>query len=146
MTTQKQVEANRRNATKCTGPKTAEGKAASRLNAFRHGLRARTLVQPGDDRSELDQLCAELEEACDPRNMPERLLVEKMALAEWQLVRLQRSESIVLLEQQGTIDAAHLPLFDRFSQFEARLERTSIRAYKELLQLQNETAAAEGSA
>jgi len=41
----------------------------------------------------------------------------------------------MLIEQQGTIDAAHLPLFDRFSQSQARLERTSIRAYKELLQI-----------
>ena len=41
----------------------------------------------------------------------------------------------MLLDQHGVIDAAHVPLFDRFSQCEARLERTSIRAYKELRQL-----------
>jgi len=40
----------------------------------------------------------------------------------------------VLIEQQETIDADHLPLVDRFSQRRASLERTSIRAYKELLQ------------
>jgi hypothetical protein len=102
-----------------TTEKQAEGKAASRLKALRHGLRARTVVQ----------------EACDPQNSPEELLVEKMVIAEWQLARLQRAESILLLEQHGTIDAAHMPLFDRLSQFQARLERTSIRVYKELLQL-----------
>jgi len=48
---------------------------------------------------------------------------------------LQRSESILLLHQQGIIDASHIPLFDRLSQFQARLERTSIRVYQELLQL-----------
>ena len=135
MTTEKQAEANRRNASKSSGPKTDEGKAASRLNALRHGLRARTVVQPGDDQSEFDQLSADLQEACDPQNRPEELLVEKMVIAEWQLARLQRVESILLLEQQGTIDAAHVPLFDRLSQFQARLERTSIRVYKELLQI-----------
>ena len=133
MTTEKQAEANRRNASKSSGPKTDEGKAASRLNALRHGLRARTVVQPGDDQSEFDQLSADLQEACDPQNRPEELLVEKMVIAEWQLARLQRVESILLLDQQGTIDAAHVPLFDRLSQFQARLERTSIRVYKELL-------------
>lgn len=38
MATERQIEANRRNATLSTGPKTEEGKAASRANATRHGL------------------------------------------------------------------------------------------------------------
>jgi orotate phosphoribosyltransferase len=48
---------------------------------------------------------------------------------------LQRSESIMLIERQGTTNAACLALFDRFSQSQASLERTSLRAYKELLQI-----------
>jgi hypothetical protein len=135
MTSAKQAESNHRNASKSTGPKTAEGKAASSLNALRHGLRSRTFMQPGDDQEEYNQLCADLQDALKPQDRPEQLLLEKMAIAEWQLVRLQRSESILLLDQEGIIDASHIPLFDRLSQFQARLERTSIRVYKELLQL-----------
>ena len=44
MTSSAQAEANRRNAQNSTGPKTQEGKAASRLNALKHGLTAKQLV------------------------------------------------------------------------------------------------------
>lgn len=38
MATEKQIAANRRNATRSTGPRTPEGKERSRMNALRHGL------------------------------------------------------------------------------------------------------------
>ncbi|MFO0907096.1 MAG: hypothetical protein U0794_01800 [Isosphaeraceae bacterium] len=48
-----QIEANRRNATKSTGPKTEAGKARSRANAFKHGLAGTGIVC---DEAVLDQL------------------------------------------------------------------------------------------
>ena len=44
MTSIRQIEANRRNALKSTGPKTEEGKSQSRRNAVRHGLTAETVI------------------------------------------------------------------------------------------------------
>ena len=38
MATEKQIMANRRNAKRSTGPRTAAGKSISSRNAFRHGL------------------------------------------------------------------------------------------------------------
>ena len=38
MSTTRPIEANRRNAQKSTGPRTARGKAQSRLNGLRHGF------------------------------------------------------------------------------------------------------------
>ena len=61
MATLKQFEANRRNSQKSTGPKTPEGKSAVSMNALRHGLRARTVVLPGEDPTEFHQLCNDLE-------------------------------------------------------------------------------------
>jgi hypothetical protein len=44
-----QIEANRRNALKSTGPKTEAGKQASRRNAVRHGLTAETVIAALED-------------------------------------------------------------------------------------------------
>jgi hypothetical protein len=49
MATVAQIEANRLNAQKSTGPISPEGKAAVRFNALKHGADARSLTIPGED-------------------------------------------------------------------------------------------------
>ncbi len=68
MSTQKQIEANRRNAQKSTGPRTPEGRAAVHLNGVTHGLTAETLVLPGEDQSDFAVLLADLEAEHCPRH------------------------------------------------------------------------------
>jgi hypothetical protein len=45
----KQIEANRLNATKSTGPRTAQGKSTSSLNALKHGIFAEAPIIIGED-------------------------------------------------------------------------------------------------
>jgi len=45
-----QLEANRLNAQKSTGPRTEEGKNKCKLNAFRHGLTSQVAVMTDPDR------------------------------------------------------------------------------------------------
>jgi hypothetical protein len=49
MASQKQIDANRRNAQKSTGPITEAGKAVAKFNALRHGMTAESAVLPYED-------------------------------------------------------------------------------------------------
>jgi len=53
--TTKQIEANRRNAERSTGPTTPEGKARSSQNAVKHGLTARrSVITVGDGEESIE--------------------------------------------------------------------------------------------
>ena len=52
MTSQARIAANRCNAAKSTGPRTAEGKAIVAQNAVKHGLLAQEVVIKGEDPQE----------------------------------------------------------------------------------------------
>jgi hypothetical protein len=60
MATLTQIEANRRNAQHSTGPRTAEGKAASSMNALKTGIDAQSSVIPGEDAAALVALTERL--------------------------------------------------------------------------------------
>jgi hypothetical protein len=51
-----QIEANRKNAEKSTGPKTPEGKQAVASNAVKHGLFTRQLILNDEDPEEYQAL------------------------------------------------------------------------------------------
>ena len=70
MATAAQIEANRLNAQKSTGPKTDEGKARVRRNAVKHGMTARTImpVPPQEDPKELEDRTQQAITAMKPRN------------------------------------------------------------------------------
>ena len=56
MTSFRQIETNRRNARKSTGPNTEEGKRRSRCNAVSHGLTAETVIGALEDAEYIHKL------------------------------------------------------------------------------------------
>jgi hypothetical protein len=93
MTSEKQAEANRRNALKSTGPKTPKGKAAVRQNALKHGLLSRQVVLPGEDQEAFGELDKYLRDEVQPHGAHENLLVDRIVSGYWRLLRLGRVEA-----------------------------------------------------
>jgi hypothetical protein len=134
MATLKQFEANRRNTQKSTGPKTPEGKAAVSMNSLRHGLRARTVVLPGENPEDFHQLCDDLEVEWHPQSRTEQFYVEQMAVSQWKLTRMEVVEVNIFKDTDAP--SKQLPMLDRLWQAEARMERSYSRAQRELERLQ----------
>ncbi len=99
MTSDKQADANRRNALKSTGPKTPEGKNAVRLNALKHGLLSQELLLPGEDEAALMGLTERLMADLQPEGTLEILLVEDVIVAYWRLRRFRRVEADMFARQ-----------------------------------------------
>ncbi len=93
MTSEKQIQANRRNAQRSTGPQTPQGKAAVRLNANKHSLRSQEILLPGEDVEALKELDESLRAELQPVGELENLLVDGIVAANWRLRRLRRVEA-----------------------------------------------------
>lgn len=109
MTTEAQLNANRENAQKSTGPRTAGGKARSSLNAITHGLSTATPVIPGEDPVEYQALLQQWNDSYG-RDVAGQALAERAATAQWKLRRCDRAEAeIVARRVRESVD-----LFDRY--------------------------------
>src|SRR6202161_4389458 len=87
MTSYRQLEANRRNARKSTGPGTEEGKRISRCNAVRHGLTAETVIVLLEDAEDYKAFEAAIIADYDAQSAVERQLVLRLASLLWRLRR-----------------------------------------------------------
>ena len=97
MTTEKQIEANKRNALMSTGAVTDDGKAIVSKNAVKHGVFAMDLIISSGDGKENEEeyreLLYNLIESLNPSGQMEHLLVEKIAVDFWRLRRVLRFET-----------------------------------------------------
>jgi hypothetical protein len=85
--TDAQIDANRENAKNSTGPRSAEGKAASSRNGLSHGLCADKHILPGEDPEEFLFFLKELFDQFRPVGQGEEKLVLRIAPAQWRLDR-----------------------------------------------------------
>src|SRR5438445_547493 len=154
MSSQRQIEANRLNAQKSTGPSTPEGRAAVSLNSLKYGLYAETLILPGEDPAAFEAFLDRLDAEHRPATPTEEAFVSQIAMATWRRARIQRMEVAFYksehkayighdkwytdLDDTGRLahtaqrDANSQRLLDSFSRQEARLDRAIKSAVHEL--------------
>jgi hypothetical protein len=108
MSSLKQIEANRRNALKSTGPNTADGKQRSRRNAVRHGLTAETVIGALEDAADYRAFEEAIAADYDAQSAVERELVLRLASLLWRLRRATAMETALF-----EIQAKDLNVFQR---------------------------------
>jgi hypothetical protein len=96
MVSQRQLEANRANAKRSTGPRSASGKARSRLNAVTHGLTSRQLVVGAEKPEDFDALREALFADLVPSGALQCELVDEIARFQWRLRRIPVLEADLL--------------------------------------------------
>src|SRR5215469_10805561 len=96
MTSLRQLETNRQNAQRSTGPRTEEGKEVSRRNALRHGLTAETVIEILEDPEDYKAFEATITADYDAETAVERELVLRLASLLWRIRRATGIETDLL--------------------------------------------------
>jgi hypothetical protein len=160
---EKQLNANRQNAKKSTGPKTEEGKKRSALNGSRHNLTGAAYVMSDEDRQAFDKFCAPFIASFNPANAAERSYAHLIAVAHWRLNRVHAIEentfSMGHFTKASDVEVDHPELhhaltqarvfdlkgdlFKNLSLYEQRIAREMNRNLKTLFELQDRRKAEE---
>ena len=101
MTSLRQIEANRRNALKSTGPTTPEGKERSSCNAVRHGLTAETVIATLESSDDYEAFEAAVIADYNAETAVERQLVLRLASVLWRLRRATGIETAIFDSAAG---------------------------------------------
>jgi hypothetical protein len=159
MSTAAQITANQQNASRSTGPRTPEGKAASSANATSHALTGNFRLLPAEDPNEFEELLRGYANEFQPVTEHECFLLTQMVEARWKLDRIERLQAeafdqmLAAGEPDHSSDARILAglsqpttVFDRLQRYAAQAERTYHRAHRELAQLQKQQAKTQAAA
>ena len=157
-----QLEANRANAQKSTGPKTDAGKQRSRLNGIRHGLTGQVVVLPNEDMEAFKLFATEIVDTLKPENAVERQLAQSYASFQWRINRAAAIENTmfslgIMEEVAENLNIEHAEVhnavsnaktfranahaFDRLTMYNQRLVNQADKVLKQLKQFQAERGA-----
>jgi hypothetical protein len=129
MATQKQIDANRANARRSTGPRTATGKQRSSQNAFRHGL---SLPQSSDPlvNDVVDAIWGASATSLDQDAMT---AASELVYAQLELLRIRsiRSEMMAVIEA-GAVCVGSLPRLAALDRYERLANTKRLRASRKL--------------
>ena len=146
MSTSAQIEANRANAQKSTGPTSAEGRAASSRNSVSHGLSAspNTLFASDTEaQNNFAQHIQKLRTDCLPEGTLEEETFRRYAFATFQV---NRAQALELQAQDRWVNEPDHPTWfsqmERFIKLGALQERRADRSLNELRKLQRDRFAA----
>lgn len=123
MVSEKRLQANRANAARSTGPKTAEGKARSSRNALRHGLLAKHLLVGQENPESFHALLNMMIDRFSPVNDVEFGMIEEMTAAYWRVRRAWTIETEML--EAGVANQAPGPYNVRLAAAFGELAETS---------------------
>jgi hypothetical protein len=159
MLSEKQLEANRANAQKSTGPQTQAGKDRSRLNATRHGLTSQVTIMPEEDMEAFNQFILGLVATLEPANVMEQQLAQSYANYQWRINRAAAIEenmfALGIMEEvaenlnfehpqahnaasNAKTFRADAQEFARLSMYAQRLVNQADRVLRQLVHLQSE--------
>jgi hypothetical protein len=162
MATKAQMNANRENARKSTGPRTPEGKTISSRNSLVHGMTSGKFLPPDTDPNEFFQLLDQYREHFQPVDQVEDALVERLAAAEFKMRSVRYLDAGLFnfqardnpmpqqhdkagranpLARYFYSDAKHVNCFSTLARYEGHLQRESSRALRELYLVQDKRRA-----
>lgn len=152
MTSEKQIEANRKNAFKSTGPSTSEGKIIISQNALKHGILSNRVPIDEEERKRYLEFSMRLNEELSPADSIQELLVDRIISCAWRLQRLIHVESLLLKKSMypswTTTKVGYDEAFSGegvqsmgvLSKYERSIENSLYRALLLLRELQNRPA------
>ena len=106
LSSQRRIDANRRNALRSTGPRTPAGKKRSSRNALKHGLCAEFAHLPGECGATFSIFVEELREQFQPRSIMQKTLFPQIADLIWRMNRMPEAQTKIFAEE---LDKAHRP-------------------------------------